>query len=234
MRRALGCSALLAVAVVSTSQIAALTIVSTPSHPQVLQRFFAIDHAGPTEVRALRHLEAHNGHLDNAAWMDVWTEADGSGFRYEIVASGGSDYVRRRVFMPALEAEGRMWGVANHAAISPENYVFEDRGAEPTGLAWIALTPRRKDVLLVDGSIFLRPADGDLVRIEGSLSKTPSFWTRRVEIVRRYERIAGIRVPVEFQSVASVRIAGRSTFTMTYQYESVNGQHVGTPKVDSQ
>jgi hypothetical protein len=84
--------------------------------------------------------------------------------------------------------------------------------------------------MLVNGSIFLRPEDGDLVRIEGLLSKTPSFWTRRVEIVRHYRRIAGIRLPVRFESVASVRIAGHSTFTMTYQYERVNGTQVGTPE----
>ena len=58
----------------------------------------------------------------------------------------------------------------------------------------------------------------------------PSFWTRRVEIVRRYERIAGVRVPVSIESVASVLIAGRSTFKMTYQYETINGQHVGDPR----
>jgi hypothetical protein len=28
-----------------------------------------------------------------------------------------------------------------------------------------------------------------------------------------------------------VLIAGRSTFRMTYEYESVNRQHVGTPQV---
>jgi hypothetical protein len=229
MRRALSCSALLVVALAYDSHIAATTKPENASHPQVLQRFFATDDAGPTQYRALRRFEARNGHLDNTAWMDVWTEADASGFRYEIVGSGGLGYVRDRVFMPALETERTMWGAGKRGAITPDNYVFEDRGAEPTGLAWIAVKPRRKDVLLVNGSIFLRPEDGDLVRIEGLLSKTPSFWTRRVEIVRRYERVAGVRVPVRLESVASVLIAGKSTFTMTYEYESVNDQRVGTP-----
>jgi hypothetical protein len=64
------------------------------------------------------------------------------------------------------------------------------------------------------------------VRIEGALAKNPSFWTRRVEVVRRYERIAGVRVPVWMQSTASIRIAGKSTLTTTYQYLSINGQPV--------
>jgi hypothetical protein len=85
-------------------------------------------------------------------------------------------------------------------------------------------------VLLIDGSIFVQPESGDLTRIEGRLSKAPSLWTRRVEIVRRYERIGGVRVPVSIESIAQVLIAGRSTFKMTYEYETINGQHVGDPQ----
>jgi hypothetical protein len=97
-------------------------------------------------------------------------------------------------------------------------------------LAQITITPRRKDVLLVEGWVFVRPEDGDLVRIEGRLSKTPSFWTRRVEIVRRYGRLAGVHVPLDIESTAQVLIAGRSTFRMTYEYQAVNGEHVGDPQ----
>jgi hypothetical protein len=66
--------------------------------------------------------------------------------------------------------------------------------------------------------------------MEGRLSKPPSFWTRRVEIVRWYRRIAGVRMPVALESAANVRIAGESTFRMTYEYESINGQRVGAPE----
>ena len=64
------------------------------------------------------------------------------------------------------------------------------------------------------------------VRIEGRLAASPSFWTRRVDIVRRYGRVGGVRVPLGVESVAQVRIAGLSELTMTYQYEMVNGQPV--------
>ena len=95
------------------------------------------------------------------------------------------------------------------------------------GLAAIGLTPRRQDVLLIEGSILVTPENGELKRIQGRLSKTPSIWTRRVDITRRYERMAGVRVPVSIESVASVPIAGRSSFKMTYQYQTINGQRVG-------
>ena len=98
------------------------------------------------------------------------------------------------------------------------------------GLAWVDLKPRRKDRLLVDGSMFLRPDDGDLVRMQGSLAKPPSFLVRHVDIVRRFERIGGVRLPVSLEAVASVLMAGKARFAMTYHYETVNGRRVGSPR----
>jgi hypothetical protein len=195
----------------------------------VLERFLSTEQHPPQQYRALRRLSAGSERLNASAWMEVWTEADENGFRFEVAAEGGSREIRSRVFMPALRSEREMWSARNRGAINAENYAFEDLGAEPTGLAWIGVKPLRKDVLLVNGAIFLRPEDGDLVRIEGTLSRTPSFWTRRVNIVRRYERIGGVRVPVALESTAHVLIAGKSTMRMTYEYETVNGHRVGSP-----
>src|SRR5205814_5230500 len=119
-------------------------------------------------------------------------------------------YIRNRVFLPTLEAERTFWASPDpeRTALSLDNYVIEDSGEQQDGLARLIVKPRRKDMLLVDGSIFLRPGDGDLVRLEGRLARTPSMWTRRVEIVRSFQRIAGIRMPVALESVATLFIAG--------------------------
>jgi hypothetical protein len=200
--------------------------------PAILQRFLSLDDPTPSQYRALRHLEARNEKFEKSAWMDVWTEGDGSGFRYAIVSEDGSEYIRSKVFRATLETERKMWaaGAPDQAALTPANYVFEERGSQPDGLTLLTVTPRRKDVLLVDGSIYLNPDDGELVRMEGRLSKSPSFWTRRVEIVRWYRRIAGFRMPTSLESTANVRIAGVSTFRMSYEYESINGCRVGNPQ----
>jgi len=199
----------------------------------VLQRFLARADGPPVEYRALRHLEARNAHFGASAWMEAWTEFDQAhGFRFQIVGEGGSSYIRRKVLLAALEGEQKLWESREpqRASLTTDNYSFQGGGLTPDGLDWLAVKPKRKDVLLVDGSIFLQPDDGDLARIEGRLSKAPSIWTRRVEIVRHYQRIGGVRVPVAVESVAFVLIAGRSTFRMTYEYESINGQHIGDPQ----
>src|SRR5213078_1194770 len=92
----------------------------------VLQRFLAADQSAPTQYRALRHITAHNDRLNADAWLDVWTDADAAGFRYNIVASGGSGYIRSHVFEPALDTERDYWEdrETNRSLISKDNYEF--------------------------------------------------------------------------------------------------------------
>jgi len=217
--------------------IALLALMSAAqSGPTPLQRFLARGEEPPVEYRALRRLEAHNPKFNQSAWMVAWTEYDHvNGFRFTIVAEGGSGYIRSKVLRAALEGEQKIWAnrEPQKASFTHDNYTFDAGEQSADGLASVTVKARRKDVLLVDGSIFVQPSDGDLARIEGRLSKTPSFWTRRVDVVRRYERKAGVRVPVAIESVAQVLIAGRSTFKMTYEYQTINGQHVGDPEVRS-
>jgi hypothetical protein len=199
----------------------------------LVQRFLAADSPSLDQYRALRHLEARNQTFGVYGWMDAWTESDhSSGFRYEIVAEGGSGYIRKRVLRAALEGEREIWAThgSERAALTPENYAFEERDSLEPGVMRVAVKPKRKDVVLIEGSIFVGAEDGDLLRVEGRLSKTPSFWTRHVDVMRRYERISGVRVPVALESVASVLIAGRSTFRMSYEYETINGERVGNPE----
>jgi hypothetical protein len=206
------------------------------NQPSVLQRFLARGEEPPVEYRALRRLEAQNPKFKQSAWMVAWTEYDHvNGFRYQVVDEGGSGYIRSKVLRAALDGEQKIWAnrEPQKASLTHDNYLFDDGVAAPDGLASLGLRPKRKDVLLVEGAVFVQPSDGELARIEGKLSKSPSFWTRRVDVVRRYERKGGVRVPISIESVAQVLIAGRSTFKMTYEYETINGQQVGTPKVRS-
>jgi len=215
--------------------LVALPIVAqySPAVVSVIERVVARTDPPPHQYRALRRLEAQSDKLGGSAWIEAWTAVDPStGLLYQIIGEGGSGFVRGKVLRPWLEREKKMWddGDPERASLSHANYAFVDRGLTPDGLSQLDVTSRRKDVLLVDGSIFVNPNDGDLVRIEGRLSKSPSFWTRRVEVVRHYQRINSVRVPVAIETIASVLIAGRSTFKMTYQYETINGSPVVAPQ----
>ena len=74
--------------------------------------------------------------------------------------------------------------------------------------------------------MFLQP-DGGLVRLEGRLAKSPSFWVTHVDIVRSYERINGAIVPVALESNAQLRMLGAATLRMTYTYSEIDGHPIG-------
>lgn len=191
------------------------------------ERFLARVDEPLIQYRAIRRLTARNERFRKEARLDVATTLDPSdGFRYEVLAESGSRYVRTRVLEPILRGEARAVGegAAVRAALTTANYEFVpvEPGGEP--LARLLIRPRRKDTLLVDGAILVTPDEADLVRIEGRLARSPSFWTSRVEVRREYARIAGVRVPVRVESRAWVKIAGVSNFVMTYEYEEINGR----------
>lgn len=202
--------------------------------PTALDKFLHGDRPAVTRYRARRRLEAANERFGKRAFLEVMTARDPErGFVWSVLALGGSDLVLRKVLLPALEAEEEI--LARGPATSeftPANYVFRELPSE-AGLARVGLTPRRKDKLLVDGALFLSPDDGGLVRVAGRLARSPSFWTTRVEVAREYALIAGVRMPVLVTAVAHVRLAGRSTFSMRYDYEMVNGALVLPVRNDS-
>ena len=168
--------------------------------------------------------------------MEVVTAYDPfGGLTYSIVAQGGSERIQRRVLKAVLQAEQEhsARGEWHKANLSRANYEFNFGGYAGDGMLKMQLTPRRRDSRLVTGSALLTAKSGNLVRVEGRLSKSPSFWVRWVEVARSYSPIGGVMMPVAIESTADVRIAGMSTFTMTYDYQMVDGQAVnaGLPNI---
>ncbi len=202
---------------------------SLPDIADPVQRFLTHPDEPLRQYRAKRHLFAKNQRFSKEAWLDAMTEQDEKGFRYTIVAEDGSGIIRNRVLHKALEAEqeARAQGEVANSAISAANYqIALDGHDDKEGLDRLRIIPRRKDRMLVDGTVTVLSTDGELVRIEGRLAKSPSFWTNHVDIVRKYGRIAGVHVPLSIESTANVKIAGDSMFSMTYTYETINGHPV--------
>lgn len=205
---------------------------SSPSSPvefAAVNRFLTHIERPPVAYRAHRRLEAASEKLKESAWMEAITEfAPGVGFRYSVTASGGSERIQRRVLKSVLEAERESSDPSEwiKSSLSHANYAFEFGGRIEDGTIRMRLTPKRHDSRLVNGAAILTSPSGDLMRVEGRLSKSPSFWVKWVDVSRRYAPMGGALMPVGVESVADVRIAGRSTFSMTYTYQTIDGQAV--------
>jgi hypothetical protein len=191
-----------------------------------LERFLARPDEPVTQYRARRTLEGHNPRFKMDGAIEAITELSANGrFSYTIVSETGSDYIRDKVLRPLLETEAKVLASGNpsRSALTIDNYDIGGGELAEPGIVKLFAKPRRKEVSLIDGSVFITSADSDLVRVEGKLAKNPSFWTTRVNLVRRYDRIGGVRVPVRLDSTAQIRFAGESSLSMTYDYEMING-----------
>jgi hypothetical protein len=195
---------------------------------ETVARFLESGHPALTAYRARRHLEASTRGGAVTAQLDAWTDlaADGA-FTFEIIQETGSEVIRERVLRAALleEQRSRSADQLGASALTPANYDFSVEETSREGdLVKISLSPRRNSRMLIAGVAFVTRDDADLVRVEGMLSKGPSFWTRKVHVTRRYARVDGVRVPVEVQSRADVMLVGHSSFSMTYKYTAINGR----------
>jgi hypothetical protein len=206
-----------------------LAEMPAPSEYVAVERFLSETEKPPVAYQARRRLEASSAGLKESGWMEVVTGYDpAEGFRFEIVAQGGSSRIRNRALKSVLktEEENAARGDWRRVNLSPRNYEFNLQGRTSDGMLMMELSPKRRDSRLVEGFALVSADSGHLVKVEGQLSKSPSFWVKWAKVSRTYKPIAGSIMPVSIESTADVRIAGLSTFSMTYDYEMVNGQAV--------
>jgi hypothetical protein len=213
-----------------TLVVLALTTVplAGPSESSTAAKFLAQQDEPLTHYRAYRRMHAWTGNFEQQGWVDAWTELDGSVLKFEIVSERGSEFTRNKVLKGVLKREQELVaaGNAERATLSLDNYQFTDATTHDESVRYVLLKPKRKDVMLVDGRMVLSPDATELLRVEGRLSKNPSFWTSWVNVIRTYGRLDGIRVPVTTESIAKVKFIGTSRLEVQYDYESINGRPV--------
>jgi hypothetical protein len=198
----------------------------SPADADLITRFLAPDAKPLKSYRAFRKMTASTRGGKISASLEVWTTLDPvKGFSYQILSEEGSGLIRSRVLKEALEAERKavLSTEGDEAALTRANYQFLAMTQESSELVKIEVKPLKDHVMRVNGVLYVEPVSADLRRIEGELSKRPSFWTRKVLVQREYNRIGGIHVPVSMHSTADVLIVGASSFSMTYKYAEING-----------
>jgi hypothetical protein len=197
-----------------------------PQHPLV-ERFLAREDEPVRQFRARRLLRSKG--LGREATMEVLVELDPEdGFRWEVLHEEGSKIMRNRGFRTLLkkEAEAYAAGDVSRSSLTGNNYQLSVAGVGADGLVRLRAEPRRKEKTLIDGTFTVTADDADLLSVEGRLAKGPSFWTPRVEIVRRYRRIRGHRVLVRMESTAHIRFLGEVWMLVDYDYLMIDGEEI--------
>jgi hypothetical protein len=82
--------------------------------------------------------------------------------------------------------------------------------------------PKRKEIDLFEGKIWIDNQDFAIVKITGHLAKSPSLWIKQVDFVRDYQKIDGFWLLSREEAVSAIRIFGKETLTVDYQKYTVN------------
>jgi hypothetical protein len=140
---------------------------------------------------------------------------------FVIESEAGSAIVRHLALKPLIASEiDAARGKDRHdSAITPANYTLELIGEEEVRAhpcyALRAL-PKRADKYLFEGKVWIDKQDFAVARIEGHPAANLSFWIKRADFVRDYEKVAGFWLPLKDETVVQVRMYGKKILTINH------------------
>ena len=149
--------------------------------------------------------------------------------KFTITSEQGSGIVRHLALNPLIASEVKAArGKDRHdSAISPANYDLEFLGEQDVrGHSCYVLRaiPKRIDKYLFEGQVWIDTQDFAVVRIEGHPAAHLSFWIKRAEFVRDYEKVAGFWLPYKDETTVDVRLYGTKVLTIDHRDYAVKGK----------
>ena len=151
---------------------------------------------------------------------------------FTTTSAKGSGFVRHRVFQRLMKVEEKRIRVNkdSDSLITPENYALDVVGTDRIGnsdCSVVHAVPKRKEMDLFEGKMWIDNQDFAIVKITGHLAKSPSFWVKQVDFVRDYQKIDGFWLLSREEAVSAIKIFGKETLTVDYRNYTVNGLGAG-------
>jgi hypothetical protein len=130
----------------------------------------------------------------------------------------GDTTVKKDVIARYLTAENEQRDPSS-MAITPKNYKFKYKGVEEKDgkrVHIFNLSPRRNEVGLFKGDLWLDEETCMPIREQGAFVKSPSVFLKKVEFVREYEIRDGIAYPKHIQSTVNTRVVGKAELDINF------------------
>jgi len=134
--------------------------------------------------------------------------------KYRPISYTGDTFVKSNVITRVLQSEVDFVakGDPSQTALNNANYKFSYRGEQQLDghLAHVyQVKPRHKRTGLFKGRIYLDAHTGDLLRSEGSVERSPSFFVRKIEFVQDCVSVNNFTFPLHLHTTARARILGK-------------------------
>jgi outer membrane lipoprotein-sorting protein len=159
------------------------------------------------------------------AEMTVKTEyRKETGKSYTILSQSGSQFIRNHVLEAVLdrEKEINLPGIREASWITSANYEMK---LKPGGVQRqdgrdclvLAITPRRKAANMIEGTLWVDARDGEIVRLEGSATQSPSIFTGPAHVMRQYASVSGFAMATQARAVSDSFLLGQTVVTIDYR-----------------
>lgn len=182
-----------------------------------------------------REYVLENDRMNKRAEIVVSVVCDADGTKhFQLVSEDGWKSATKHVLRKMLESESEASLPVNRpkTRLIPDNYTFhmakvESEEGRPTYV--IDVAPKRRDEYLLRGRIWVDAEDFAVARVEGQPARNPSFWTRSVHFVQRYQKRGPFWFPSSTTSVTDALLFGTTDVSIRYfNYrpisETVGGQ----------
>ncbi len=138
----------------------------------------------------------------------------------------GDTFVKTNVIARLLQSEVDhvSKGEGGDMSLSSRNYKFSFHKTEVRDgrtLHEFNVKPRKKRVGLFKGRVFIDAYTGSLVRVEGTLAKSPSLFIKKIDFIQEYEDVGGFTLPARIQSKVMTRLVGPTLIDIEHRdYEA--------------
>jgi len=133
----------------------------------------------------------------------------------------GDGFVKANVITRLLQSE------ADHVrkdqpgdtAVTRQNYKFSFKGTEVVNgrtAHVFQVKPRQKRPSLFKGKVYIDAYSGGLVRVEGRVAKSPSFFIKNIDFVQDYAQVGDFNLVTHIHSVADTRIIGKAIVDISH------------------
>jgi hypothetical protein len=192
---------------------------------EVMRQMFLHDaarEAAGAGYAGTRRYRLQNERMDKSAELVAAVHCDSDGTKYfAVVSEAGWGSANKHVLRKMLESESETSspGTRPKSRLTPDNYDFRMVGTEMLDgrTAYVLdVIPKRRDKYLMEGRIWVDATDYALARAEGQPAHNPSFWTKSVHFVQRYQKSGEFWFPVSTDSITEARIFGTTHVNIVY------------------
>lgn len=151
------------------------------------------------------------------------TYRKGAGKSYQVLSRSGSGIIQKFGLQPLLDNEKEIndpakveqsWFTSANYDMqpSPQSKHMEDNRT----CTAVVIHPRRKAPNMIDGTLWIDPADGQICEADGIASQKPSIFAGATHMMRYYRIIDGYAMAAHARAESSSKLFGKTVVTIDY------------------